>query len=68
MAQQVAVAVIVALAALYAGGRLLFGRQAYAMQGRATVAFAPRPLRGWRAAAATPASASANATKATTAA
>ncbi len=38
---------------LYSGGRLLFGRQAYAMQGRATVAFAPRPLRGWRAAAAT---------------
>lgn len=38
---------------LYAVGRGLFGRQAYAMQGKAAVAFAPRPLRGWRAALAT---------------
>jgi iron(III) transport system permease protein len=38
---------------LYVLGRGLFGRQAYAMQGKASVAFAPQRLRGWHAAAAT---------------
>ena len=35
---------------LYAGGRLLFGRKAYAMQAKAAVAHTTRELRGWQAA------------------
>ncbi len=31
---------------LYAGGKLAFGRRAFAMQGKAAVAFSPRRLRG----------------------
>jgi iron(III) transport system permease protein len=42
--------VLVASVALYAGVRLLFGRQAYAMQAKAAVAHTARELRGWRAA------------------
>lgn len=37
---------------LYALGKCAFGRNVYAMQGKAAVAFAPAKLRGWRAAAA----------------
>lgn len=33
---------------LYGLTRLLFGRRAYAMQGKAAMAYRPRPLAGWR--------------------
>ena len=42
--------VLVASVLLYAGGRMLFGRNAYAMQAKASVAHTARELRGWRAA------------------
>ena len=42
--------VLVTSVLLYSGGRLLFGRRAHAMQGRAAVAHTARELRGWRAA------------------
>jgi iron(III) transport system permease protein len=42
--------VLVASVALYTGVRLLFGRQAHAMQAKAVVAHTARELRGWRAA------------------
>lgn len=38
---------------LYLVGRVAFGRQAWAAQSKATVSFAPRRLRGWRAVLAT---------------
>ncbi len=44
---------LVTSVSLYLAGRFLFGRKAYAMQGKAAVSFTPKPLRGWRAAAAT---------------
>ena len=42
--------VLVSSVLLYTSGRLLFGRSAYAMQAKATVAHATRELHGWRAA------------------
>ncbi|NQT92907.1 MAG: iron ABC transporter permease, partial [Lentisphaerae bacterium] len=33
---------------LYGGTKLVFGRQAYAMQGKATVGYAARRLQGWK--------------------
>lgn len=46
------IVMLVASTALYAIGKGLFGRRAYAMQAKASVATLNRPLRGWRASAA----------------
>ncbi len=40
---------LVCSVALYATTKLIFGRQAYAMQSKAAVVFAARKVRGWRA-------------------